>query len=296
MSNEVQVIHPNHAGVTVEAVGGELRITVSPATLALGDTALYDFLHGQHTGVSVEEVDGQVRILADVPEAAGLPAGAHPADVGKVPAFEGPNTHDYALVVPPAGVLERVVGESGFVSASGDVVWDLANARHIQALVTGPITSAAFTNAPDTSTHSPYVTVVLRMDATGNHMLSNLPAVTTFIGGRSYADLDTSPNAEHHITYYRVGSDWYAFIAWTGRLQLEPYVFHFKADGWLGVPVTQTEVIDVANATILGAGTVVFKQDAATITTETTFTAGTHTEFGVEAEAGQRISVPRYLP
>lgn len=252
-------------------------------------------VHDNHTGIDIEEVEDELRLTV-LGEAPGLPTGTHPADVGKVPTFAGPDKHDYTLVVPPAGALERVVGESGFVSASGDVVWNLANARHIQALVTGPITSAVFTNEPGTSTHSPYVTVVLRMDATGNHMLSNLPSVTAFIGGRSYADLNTSPNAENHITYYRVGSDWYAFIAWTGRLQLEPYVFHFKATGWLGVPVTQTEVIDVANATILGSGTVVFKRDQEAITTETEFTQGVHTEFAVEAQEGQRISVPRYLP
>lgn len=190
--------------------------------------------------------------------------------------------------------MEVVAGGAGFVNDSGLVDLDLTSARVFYRTLTGNVTEFTFSNVPSSDAYGASWRVVLRVDANGPYTFATTTPVT-FVDGSSWDDLDLTANAENELVFWRSGTGTKGAFVDTGTLALEPYVFNFKTTDSLSVPITRTEVIDVANATVLGAGTVVYKRDATVITTATTFTAGTHAEFVVEAEAGQRISVPRYV-
>jgi len=193
-------------------------------------------------------------------------------------------------------VLAEVVPGTAWEGASGSVNLDVGGGgRAFLREMTGNITDLTFSNIPDGTAESAMWLLALRIDATGGYSFASSETLV-WRDGSTWGDLSLYAHALNILAFWRVGSTTLASLAWNGGAEYDPYVFNFKVDDSLSVPVVRSEVIDVENATVLGAGAVTYYRDATVITEATEFTAGTHAEFIVNAKAGQRVSVPRRAP
>ena len=224
---------PDPAG----AEGGEI-IQVSAGSLVYVDP---EFLQG---------LDGEDGI--------GVPTGTS-GDVGKVPVLiDAPST--YQLQFPPAAVMDEVIVDA---DASGALSYDLSVARTIRSTITGNVTGAAFTNLPDAGTW----VWIIKMDATGDHMTSGLHTVDRWSDGRSYDDINRSPNATTILIYTWDGVELTGTVAWNGVLELDAREMNFQEDGTIIVPITRSETLDLGDVTHLeadgtaGTGTLSYKKN-----------------------------------
>lgn len=259
LPDPIQVIHENHAGVTVEAVGGELRLSV-PVT------------------GSIAGGEGGLSLVGDE----GVPA-----------AFQVYGTDENGLRGwrASAGAASVVAGASGFQDVSGLVTVDLSGAWVHQLRLTGNVTSLAFANIPEGTVTSAVVRLVIRQDATGGRTVAE-PAGLVFRDGREWADLNGNPNATNVLYLERVGGEWFAFLD-NGTLELDDYYLSFLAAATIKVVIRRPQVIDVENAAVHGAGTVVYEKNGSVITAATVFEEGDRLE--ITAAEGQSVTIPRLL-
>ena len=173
-----------------------------------------NMLHPNHTNLTTEVVGSELRLHAQAGGGSGAPD---------------------AVIVDAA--------------ASGELSYDLSVARTIRSTITGNVTGAAFTNLPSAGS---WVWIV-KMDATGNHMMSGLHAVDRWLDGRSYPDINRSPNATTILIYTWDGAELTGAVAWNGVLELDAREMNFQEDGTIIVPITRSETLDFGDVTNLEA-------------------------------------------
>ena len=222
--------------------------------------ATVNLQHANHTNLTAEAVGSELRLHAQ----AGGGSGA-----------------------PDAVTVDAI--------ASGELSYDLSVARTIRSTVTGNVTGAAFTNLPDAG----WWLWVVTMDSTGNHMLSGLPTVTRWLGGRSYADLNRAANATNILVYTWDGAELSVSLAWNGALELDSFKLPISEDGVYAVPVDEGDALDFANVqTPTGDATVTFKKNGAgdNLTALTSFSAGEWLQVTVASlTTPTAVLIPRYV-
>ena len=180
-------------------------------------------------------------------------------------------------------------------AASGELSYDLSAARTIRSTITGNVTSAAFTNTPPAGSW----VWIITMDATGNHMLSGLPTVTRWLGGRSYADLDRTANATNILVYTWDGNELSVSLAWNGGLELDSFKIALSENGVYAVPVDAGDALDFADVQKpTGDAAVTFKKNGAgsDLTALTSFAAGDWLQVTVATlTTPTAVLIPRYV-
>lgn len=293
---ETSVIHRVEGGAwTPDALGGDSFVP-DPAAATAGNVIRVS------SSNALEYVDGESFQGADGEDGIGLPAGADPADAGKVPVFAGPLSSDYELQTPPAGVIEGVAGGAGFVNASGAITLDLSESRVFLFDVVGNVTSWGFTNAPTLTALSPVVRIVFRQDATGGRTITGGPSLT-FRDRRSLADLNTTADAVNELHVWHDGIEWVAALIENGRLDLEPTSMSFTTNEAQLYIAPQAETLDLGNVTNVeadgtaGTGTLTYKKNGVAASGATAFTAGEVLEVTLASSTtASAVSIPRYLP
>ena len=210
-------------------------------------------VHPNHgPGVSVTEVGDELHISVEVETEAGtgLPSGGNVGDVLKRTSEDAAGWKpELASVLDAVIVYNNVQGQNYY--------FDLNAARTFRTMITGGLTTQRFANLPNAGS---WVWVVV-MDATGGHSLVDLHPVDRWVDGRSYADINTSPNAVNKIVYSYDGTDVSAAMVWNGLVERDPYKLAIADDGVYAVP-TDAESIDFGNVTVAtGDATVTFKKN-----------------------------------
>jgi hypothetical protein len=226
-----------------------------------------DLNHGNHTGVNLDVVGDELRMTITVEpglpgeDGVGVPTGGATNQVLKKASAAD---HDTVWATESGALAETVAGGSGFINASGNVTLDLANARVFQLLVTGAVTSVAFSNIPNANTTAAEWVMVLKLGATPYGVL-NLPTVT-FLDGSSWADLNLAANAFNVVYFERHGATTYAYLGSNGLYDLDPYKLSFAANGTV-VLATESEELDlrptVGFTKPTGNGAITFKKNGA---------------------------------
>jgi len=235
-------------------------------------------------------VELDAREPLDGEDGVGVPAGG---TTGQALVKASGADYDTEWATAPASILEAVAGGAGFASASGAVTMNLAAARAFHHLMTGNITSLAFSNVPDPDASAAVWTWVLRVNGTGGYTFSSPPSVT-WVDGRAWTDLDLSANAENIVTFWRVDTVTYARLVTNGSLELDPYKVCFLDNATITI-IAEDESVDVANATKDGDGTITYKKGADLITTRTTFAEGNILSvICVSATGTTTVRIPRF--
>lgn len=182
-----------------------------------------------------------------------------------------------------------VAGGAGFVDVSGAVELDLNEGDTFLRRQTGNITGLTTVNIPTGTAQSKEWYLVLLIDATGGYSASGFTGVT-WMNGSSAADLNLTADAVNIVYFRRFGEITYTQVVFNTATELPEIAFDFSAgDGTQEMVIRTPCTIDVENATVAGAGTIVYEKDTTTITVATAFTTGDVLK--VTAEEGQKITI-----